>query len=209
MACKLQKLVPVQKLYRVYARLVTREAQGGNHLANFLAPLEKCVGHSFKKFGPLSKNSSSPLASQAGYRPGLCMWKTYMNCFKYINVQWDVLTQITWKKFEFRVRTCACILSCVLVTINTRTLKCWCFSSYSSITHLCCFKNVVSRTRIPIYFSRIAQCCRDVFLLGLCGAEIQRRFLALLLRCAQCSSPDNRKRHVNAQLIVAKFSHNL
>jgi len=73
MACKLQKLVPVQKLYRVYARLVTREAQGGNHLANFLAPLEKCVGHSFKKFGPLSKNSSSPLASQAGYRPGLCM----------------------------------------------------------------------------------------------------------------------------------------
>ena len=27
MACKLQKLLPVQMLYRVYARLVTREAQ--------------------------------------------------------------------------------------------------------------------------------------------------------------------------------------
>jgi len=38
MACKLQKLVPVQKLYCVYARLVTREAQGDNLLQNFLPP---------------------------------------------------------------------------------------------------------------------------------------------------------------------------
>jgi len=44
MACKLQKLVPVQKLYHVYARLVTREAQGGKPPANFFALLEKCVG---------------------------------------------------------------------------------------------------------------------------------------------------------------------
>ena len=75
MSCKLQKLVPVQKLYRVYARLVTREAQGGNLLQFFLPPWKNMldIGHSFKKFGPLSQNSSSPLASQAGYRPGLCM----------------------------------------------------------------------------------------------------------------------------------------
>jgi len=44
-ACKLLKLVPVQKLYRVYARFVTREAQEGNPLQIF-CPLEKCVGHS-------------------------------------------------------------------------------------------------------------------------------------------------------------------
>jgi len=113
------------------------------------------------------------------------------------------------KNIEFRVRTCACISSCVLVKVNTHTLKSWCFSSYSSIPHLYCFKNVVSRTKIPIYFSRTPQCCSDVFLLGLCrGAEIKRRFLALSLRCAQCSSPDNQKRHENAQLIVAKFSRN-
>jgi len=42
MACKLQKLVPVQKLYRVYARLVTRVATP----FKFFSPLEKCVGHS-------------------------------------------------------------------------------------------------------------------------------------------------------------------
>jgi len=43
MVCKLQKLVPVQKLYHVYARLVTREVQGGNPPANFLAPLENVL----------------------------------------------------------------------------------------------------------------------------------------------------------------------
>ena len=37
-ACKLLKLVLVQKLYRVYARFVTREAQGGNTLQIFLPP---------------------------------------------------------------------------------------------------------------------------------------------------------------------------
>jgi len=53
MACKLQKLVPVEKLYCVYARLVTREVKGGNPPANFFVPWKKCVGHSqdsFKKF---------------------------------------------------------------------------------------------------------------------------------------------------------------
>jgi len=37
-ACKLQKLVPVQTLYNVYARFVTREAQGVNPLQIFLPP---------------------------------------------------------------------------------------------------------------------------------------------------------------------------
>ena len=44
--CKLLKLVPVQKLYHVYARFVTREAQGGQPPTIFFAPLGKCVGHS-------------------------------------------------------------------------------------------------------------------------------------------------------------------
>jgi len=52
-ACKLQKLVSVQKLYRVHARLVTREVQGATP-CKFFAPLEKCVGHNSKKFGSLS-----------------------------------------------------------------------------------------------------------------------------------------------------------
>jgi len=37
-ACKLQKLLPIQKLYRVYARLVTTEVQGGNSPAHILPP---------------------------------------------------------------------------------------------------------------------------------------------------------------------------
>jgi len=37
-ACQLLKLVPVQKLYCVYARFATREAQGGNPLQIFLPP---------------------------------------------------------------------------------------------------------------------------------------------------------------------------
>jgi len=37
-ARKLQKLVPVQTLYNVYARFVTREAQGVNPLQIFLPP---------------------------------------------------------------------------------------------------------------------------------------------------------------------------
>jgi len=44
-ACKLLKLVPVQKLYHIYARFVKREVQGGNPLQIY-SPLEKCVGHS-------------------------------------------------------------------------------------------------------------------------------------------------------------------
>jgi len=44
-------------------------------LEKIFTPLEKCVGHSLKlldivkKFGPLSENASTPLVSQAGYRP--------------------------------------------------------------------------------------------------------------------------------------------
>jgi len=34
-------------------------------------PLEKCVGHSSKKFGPLSENSLLPPVSQAGCGPGV------------------------------------------------------------------------------------------------------------------------------------------
>ena len=41
-SCKLQKLVPVQKLYRVYARFVTSKAQGGNPPANFF-PLKNVL----------------------------------------------------------------------------------------------------------------------------------------------------------------------
>jgi len=37
-ACKLQKLVPVQKLYCVYARFVTSKAQGVTPLQIFLSP---------------------------------------------------------------------------------------------------------------------------------------------------------------------------
>ena len=37
-ACKLQKLVPVQKLYRVYARFITSKVQGCKPPASFLPP---------------------------------------------------------------------------------------------------------------------------------------------------------------------------
>ena len=37
-ACKLQKLVPMQKLYRVYATFVTSKAQGATPLQFFLPP---------------------------------------------------------------------------------------------------------------------------------------------------------------------------
>jgi len=38
--------------------------------------------------------------------------------------------------------------------------------------------------------------------------DIQPANWIVIISGAQCSSPDNQKRHVNAQLIVAKFSLN-
>jgi len=104
-SCKLQKLVPMLKLCHIYARPATREVQ--RVLASckiFRPPGKMCwtlLGYSFKKFGPLSENSSSSLVSQAGCRPGQCKWKTFKNCFRCINVQWDVVTQSTWKNLNF------------------------------------------------------------------------------------------------------------
>jgi len=56
-ACKLLKLVPVQKLYRVYARFVTREAQGVPPWKNVLDIVRtysslKNLGHSQRTLRP-------------------------------------------------------------------------------------------------------------------------------------------------------------
>ena len=56
-------------------RPVTRGKGGEAPPRKIFAHLEKCVGYSlktvdkFKKFGPLSENSSTLLVSQAGYGP--------------------------------------------------------------------------------------------------------------------------------------------
>ena len=108
-------------------------------------------GHSLKKLGH----------SQRTLRPSWCPKLVTGLVYACEKHTWTALNASTCngmflrkshEKLKFRVRACGCILSCVLVTINTHTLKCWYFSSYSGITHLYCFKNVVPGTKSPNLF---------------------------------------------------------
>jgi len=71
------------------------------------------------------------------------------------------------KKIRFRLRACACVLSCVQMEISPQTYKCYIIFTGQSITLPHCLKYCV-RTKSSACVFRMAECCGDVF--TLCGA---------------------------------------